>query len=175
MPNDDNGNPTPEKILAIQQYAVQDEAAAKNAQNYKNLPLPAQVYERYKRYVDEGDEMGASIMLKEIQNLKSKELSHTDHTLLNDALVRFRQASAKLQDYRTQMVGKGNPALLQTITDAKDAAERDVQKYITHQSTEAGNPTMTVPAPAAAAPAPATSTNRVIDFDQSGQLDFQKP
>jgi len=164
--NPDTGLPMQDKVLFLNERV----RAKANVQNFKNLPLPAQIYERYKRYVDEGDDMGAEIMLREIQNLKSKDFNHSDNAIFQDALIRRRNADRLLADPKV----KDDPETYRRVLVQRRNADADVQKLMAHRSQDQTAVPAPGVAPAVPAAAPsATSTNRVIDFNQSGQLDFK--
>lgn len=130
------GLPTPEGYAFITEAAGRKEARlkaiekAKTEQNFKNLPLEAQMYERLKFYEKEGDELGMQTMEDALARKKSQQLSKTDSALLTDALSRRRQASIKLADAKTQLV----PAAKAAAQAALDQAEADVKRMIEMQA-----------------------------------------
>lgn len=153
MPREEGtGLPTPETWAYIYSATAEEEAdikakeVAKNAQQFKNLPLEAQMYERLKFYEQEGDELGVQTMQDALARKKSQQLSKTDSALLNDALSRRRQAASKLADAKTQLI----PAAKSAAQAAFDAAELDVKRMLEMQSSDNPAPAST---PATNAPA----------------------
>lgn len=114
MPRDEvTGLPADETAQFIKQAAARKQARltaadkAKNDQAFKNLPLGAQIYERLKRYEEEGDEFGVKIMTDELNRRNSAATSAFDKSIFNDAMARRRKAKANMQDYKVNILSKG--------------------------------------------------------------------
>lgn len=165
IPRGDDGMPTPEGWAYLNQ-ATSEMAKQKTEAQFKNLPLPDQIYQRMLKYESEGDDEGADIMRRELESRKAKELNKSDNSILQDAFIRRRQADRLLADPKT----KDDAETMRRVLVQKRNAEADIQRLMSHRSQDQTAAPIQ-PAPAAATAAPATTSETVKKFIyKDGQL-----